>query len=135
MFGFQTQVRVRYSETDQMGYVYYGHYASYYEVARVEALRSLGIAYKDMEHSVLMPVIEYTAKYLKPALYDEVLQIQVSIPAMPKAKIVFHYAVYNEKGELINTAETVLVFVHKESRRPVRIPDYLEKVLQPFFSL
>jgi acyl-CoA thioester hydrolase len=135
MFEYTTKLRVRYGETDQMGYMYYGNYAEFYEVARVEMLRSLGLSYKAMEESgVMMPVVELHCKYLKPALYDEEISIKVIIKTMPRARMHFYYELYNEQGELINTGETLLVFVKMDTKRLCFIPKDLEGKLKPFFK-
>ena len=98
MFVFETHIRVRYAETDQMGYMYYGNYAAFYEVARTEMLRSLGMTYSSMEKDgIMLPVAELKTKYLKPALYDENIRIKVSIHQKPSVRIVFHYELFNEK--------------------------------------
>jgi acyl-CoA thioester hydrolase len=123
MFEFSTQIRVRYGEIDQMGYVYYGNYAEFYEVARVEMLRSLGSSYKKMEESgVMMPVIELHCKYIKPALYDQLITIKVMLETMPRASMHFKYMLYNEDNELINTGETLLVFVNMAKNKICFIP-------------
>ncbi|WP_118194848.1 acyl-CoA thioesterase [Albibacterium indicum] len=135
MFTFKCNIRVRYGETDQMGYVYYGNYAEYYEVARVEMLRSLGTSYKDMEDSgVMMPVLDLFCKYIKPGRYDENLTITVSIKEKPGVRIKFHYEIHNEQNELINLGETTLVFVDMESGRPCMPPDDFQTRLSPYFS-
>lgn len=135
MFIFETQVRVRYAETDQMGYVYYGNYAMYYEVARVEALRSLGFAYKTLEEmGVMMPALENKSKYLLPGKYDELLTIKVTIPKFPGVKIIFNYEIFNEKEQLINQGETILAFVNMASGRPCRLPEVMRTLLNPYFG-
>jgi acyl-CoA thioester hydrolase len=136
MYTHQTQIRVRYSETDRMNYVYYGNYAQYFEVARVEALRSLDVSYKELEEveGVMLPVIDFQIKYLKPAFYDELLTIKTSIVKLPTARIFFEYEIYNEKNELINTASTTLVFVNKETMKPIMAPDNLLSKLKSYFS-
>ncbi|WP_422359983.1 acyl-CoA thioesterase [Reichenbachiella sp.] len=135
MFEAQTQTRVRYSETDQMKYVYYGNYAMYYEIGRVETLRQLGFSYNEMEKSgVMMPVINMQTNYLQPGKYDELLTIKIKIPTFPKARILFEYEIFNEAEELINTGETTLVFVNMESNRPCRVPETLAKFLEPYFA-
>lgn len=117
------QLRVRYAETDQMAYVYYGNYASYFEVARVETFRHIGFSYKEMEEAgILMPVLEYKTKYIKPAKYDDLLSIQVSIKEKPGIRILFHYEVFNETGALLTVAETTLVFINKTSGKPMLPP-------------
>ncbi|PCJ85738.1 MAG: thioesterase [Flavobacteriales bacterium] len=135
MYVSETKIRVRYAETDQMSFVYYGNYATYFEVARVEALRNLGVTYKDLEDSgYLMPVIEYKIKFLKPVLYDEELFIKTTIRDMPKARIRFEYECFNPKDELTNTAETTLVFLRKETRKPCPVPSVIRKTIEDFFQ-
>src|ERR1700709_2888412 len=135
MFEHTTKIRVRYGETDQMGYMYFGNYAEFYEVARVEMLRSLGLTYSGMEASgIMMPVLELKCKYLKPALYDEEITINVIMDKMPGIRIHFRYELFNEKQELINTGETLLAFINMKSNRPCLPPaDFIEK-LKPFFE-
>ena len=134
MFQHEVQIRVRYADTDQMGYVYYGNYAAYYEVARVESFRSLGYAYKNLEEAgVMMPVLELQTKYILPAKYDDLLTVKVTIPEMPKVKIKYLYEVYNENGTLLNTGETILVFIKMANGRPVRLPEVMEELLSPYF--
>jgi acyl-CoA thioester hydrolase len=135
MFEFTTQLRVRYGETDQMGYVYYGNYAEFYEVARVEMLRTLGTSYKLMEASgVMMPVVELHCKYLKPALYDQIITIKVILDEMPRAGMRFKYMLYNEDNELINTGETLLVFVKMDTNKICFIPKELAAKIKPYFE-
>ena len=135
MYQSKTTVRVRYAETDQMGYVYYGFYAMYYEVARVESLRQLGVTYKEIEEmGVIMPVLENKSKYFAPARYDELLTIVTTVKDKPGVRIKFDYEIYNEADKLIHQGETLLAFVDKVSNRPRRPPELMEKVLSPFFS-
>ena len=130
MFSAETQVRVRYGETDQMGYCYYGNYAQFFEIGRVEALRSLGMNYRKMEEDgIMLPVLDYKVKYIKPALYDDLLTIRTIIPEIPKARIRFEYEIYNERNELLSKAETTLVFIGKENMKPRSAPeDFIEKL-------
>ena len=135
MFSNTNKLRVRYGETDQMGYMYYGNYAEFYEVARVEMLRTLGLTYKGMEEfGVMMPVLELHCKFIKPALYDEEITIKTTMEKMPGVKIHFKYELFNEKQELINTGETLLVFVNMETKRPCLAPAYFLDQIKPFFS-
>lgn len=135
MFEAQTTTRVRYSETDQMGYVYHGNYAEFYEIGRVETLRQLGFSYKEMEKTgVMMPVINLKSNYHLPGKYDELLTIKVRIPTYPTAKIFFEYEIYNEEEKLINTGETTLVFINMETNKPCRMPGPLVEFLKPYFS-
>ncbi|MFA6083937.1 acyl-CoA thioesterase [Mucilaginibacter sp.] len=135
MFEHTTRIRVRYGETDQMGYMYYGNYAEFFEVGRVEMLRSLGLTYSGMEASgIMMPVLELHSKYLKPARYDEEITVNVSMAKMPGVKIHFKYDLYNERQELIHVAETLLVFINMKTNRPCLPPqDFIDK-LKPFFE-
>lgn len=135
MYSANTSFRVRYSETDQMGYVYYGNYAAYYEVGRVEALRQLGLTYRQLEDSgIMMPVLESHSRYHQPAKYDELLTVKVTIPKLPTARIKFLYEITAENGELIHSGETTLVFVNMESGRPTRAPKKMTNLLSPFFD-
>lgn len=135
MYVAETTLRVRYAETDQMGYVYYGNYATYYEIGRVEALRSLGFSYRQLEEEVgvMMPVLELQVQYKAPAFYDEELRLETSIPEMPQSRMRFAYKLYNAAGKLLNEGHTTLAFVNKSSGRPCRIPDSLKAVLDPYF--
>ena len=135
MFEHTTKLRVRYGETDQMGYMYYGNYAQFYEVGRVEMLRSLGMTYRGMEEAgIMMPVIEMTCKYLRPALYDEEISVKVIIDKMPGIRIHFRYELFNEKQELINLGETLLIFVNMQTKKPcLPSQEFLDK-MKPYFS-
>ena len=135
MFEHSTKIRVRYGETDQMGYMYYGNYAEFYEVGRVEMLRSLGLTYSGMEESgIKMPVMELHCKYLKPALYDEEITVRVIMDKMPGIRIHFRYELFNERQELINTGDTLLVFINMKNNRPcLPSQEFLDK-LKPFFE-
>lgn len=135
MYTHSTKVRVRYGETDQMGYVYYGNYAEYYEVARVEMLRSLGMDYASMENNgVMMPVLELNCKYIKPALYDQEITIKTTIQDLPGVRIHFKYELFNEAGELINIGTTTLVFVDMAKNKPCLPPENFMVKLRGFFN-
>ena len=125
-------LRVRYAETDRMGYVYYGNYATYFEIARVEWLRNLGIRYKDMEdQGIALPVAEYSIKYIKPAYYDQQLTIRTMVSELEGVRIRFQYETLNESEELINRAETTLVFINTSTQKPCPPP---KELLQAFLS-
>ena len=125
------QFRVRYGETEQMGFVYYGNYAQYFEMGRTEWLRKLGITYKKMEaDGVMLPVMNLNINYLKPAKYDDLLTLKTILNKLPSAKIEFSYEVYNEENELLTTANTTLVFVNMETNKPTRAPEYVLKKLR-----
>lgn len=135
MLEHSTKIRVRYGETDQMGYMYYGNYAQFYEVGRVEMLRSMGMTYKSMEtEGIMMPVLEMKCKYIKPALYDEEITVKVVVDKMPGVRMHFKYELFNEENELINIGETTLAFIDMKRNRPC-LPSstFLEKV-GPFFN-
>ena len=135
MYISETSIRVRYGETDQMGFVYYGHYAMYYEVARVESLRQLGLTYREIEEmGVLMPVLENLSRYLAPARYDDLLRIVTTLREKPGVKIKFEYDIYNSQNALIHKGETILVFINRATNRPCRQPPAMEKVLERFFG-
>ncbi|HUH25749.1 MAG TPA: thioesterase family protein [Flavobacterium sp.] len=126
----QTKVRVRYAETDQMGVVYHGNYAQYFEIGRVEWLRNKGISYKDLENQgIMLPVVSLSMNYKKSAVYDEELTVITHLKYLGGVKIEFDYEIVNEKGELLTTAHTVLVFVDMKTKRPMAVPDNVSDVL------
>ena len=135
MFIHTTTYRVRYADTDQMGYVYYGNYARLYEIGRVEALRSLGYSYKEMEDSgVMMPVYENKSRFIAPTLYDDLLTIKTTINSLPSARVVFHYEISNSSEKLVHTGETTLVFVKIENNRLTVAPKDLLEKLNSYFE-
>jgi acyl-CoA thioester hydrolase len=130
-----TSIRVRYGETDQMGIVYYGAYALYYEVGRVELLRTLGMTYRDLEaQGVLMPVTEFHVRYLRPARYDEELVVHTSVREMPAKRITFWCDTRNSNGELLNSGHVTLAFVEAGSMRAITAPQVLQNLLKPHFA-
>lgn len=134
MINTEIRLRVRYGETDRMGYVYYGNYAVYFEVARVESLRQMGISYREMEDGgISLPVSEYTIKYLKPAYYDDQLTVKTQIRKMPGVRIIFNYETYNQDGILLNVAETTLVFVDIKTGKPCMPPEFVISRLKKYF--
>ena len=131
MYATETKIRVRYSETDRMGYCYYGNYAQYFEIGRIEWLSSLGVSYKEMEaQGIMLPVVVLNINYSKPAFYEDVLIITTSLIKPPEVSIEFKYELHNEGGELLTTAYTKLVFVDSKSRSPIRCPDFFLDKLQ-----
>ncbi|MGV7107883.1 acyl-CoA thioesterase [Flavobacterium sp. U410] len=126
----QLQIRVRYAETDQMGVVYHGNYAQYFEMGRVEWLRNLGVSYKWMEdNGVMLPVVNLSMNYKKPAKYDDLLTVKTILKSQTGVKIEFDYEIYNEKNELLTTGYSMLVFVDMKTGRPVTPPIYVtEKI-------
>ncbi len=136
MISHEIQLRVRYAETDQMGYVYYGNYATYFEVARVETFRHIGFSYKEMEdEGIMMPVLEYKTKYIRPAHYDDLLTIKIVIKDKPGVRIRFEYEVYNEANVLLNVSETTLVFVNTVTGKPSMPGGHFQQLMHRFFDL
>ena len=135
MFNSETKLRVRYAETDQMGVVYYGNYATYFEVARVEALRAIGMSYREMEEEgAMLPVLEQYMKYIRPAKYDDLLTIKTYLKEMPAARIKFEYEVFNEEGTLLTLGSTKLVFVDSKTMRPRNAPERFISLVKSFFA-
>jgi acyl-CoA thioester hydrolase len=127
----QIQVRVRYSETDQMGVVYHGNYIPYFEIGRVEWLRDKGISYKSMEESGIgLPIVSMNINYKKSARYDELLTVHTTFKSQSSVKIEFDCAIYNESDELLTTAQFILVFVSLKTGRPTAPPDYILELLK-----
>ncbi|MCE3297012.1 MAG: thioesterase [Crocinitomicaceae bacterium] len=132
-FENKIKIRVRYGETDQMGYCYYGNYAQYFEVGRVEALRSAGMSYRDMENrGIMLPVSEFSVKYKAPALYDDELTITTLIREIKGPRLVFDYEIHKEDGLLVASAHTTLVFVSKENMRPIPAPQELLELMKAY---
>lgn len=127
----QLQVRVRYAETDQMGVVYHGNYAQYFEMGRVEWLRNLGVSYKWMEdNGVMLPVVNLSMNYKRPAKYDDLLTVKTILKSQTGVKIEFDYEIYNEKNELLTTGYSMLVFVDMKFGRPVNPPIYVTEKIE-----
>ncbi|HRG31710.1 MAG: acyl-CoA thioesterase [Saprospiraceae bacterium] len=136
MFKHQTQVRVRYSETDRMAYVYYGNYSFYYETGRVEALRSLGLSYKSMEDKlgVFMPVMNMNVRYLRPCYYDELLILETTILHLPERTIEFETKIFKEQNELANQGKVTLCFVDIKTKKRVNAPEVIVDKLKSYFD-
>lgn len=136
MIKVTTKVRVRYSETDQMGYVYYGNYPQYFEVGRVELFRYIGLPYKDIEeYGIMLPVADLSIKYIKPAKYDDELLITTTVKKIPEgARIVFEYEIKNQEDILLTKGETTLYFMDKNSGKILRCPEQILNIMKPFFE-
>ena len=136
MFISETQIRVRYAETDQMGVVYHSNYFPYFESARAESIRQLGFTYADMERlGVIMPVVDVHCRYLKPALYDDLLTIKTTLRELPvHHKIEFHHEVFNEKNELLAVGKLILYFMEAKTMKKSTMPAPLLQKLKPYFS-
>lgn len=127
---YEFKVRVRYSETDQMGVVYHGNYAQYFEMGRVEWLRNIGISYKWMEENgVMLPVVSLSMNYKKPARYDDLLKVKTIFKSQTSVKIEFDYEIYNELNELLTIGSSILVFVNMKTGRPMAAPEYVREKL------
>ncbi|MEZ5043579.1 MAG: thioesterase family protein [Saprospiraceae bacterium] len=136
MFSNEFQKRVRYAETDQMGYLYYGNYATYYEIGRAELIRSIGLTYQEMEAAfgILMPVMSLQMRFVRPAYYDDLVTIRTELRKLPHKEIVFHHELFNEKRKLLNGGSVKLCFVEKESNKTVPAPAFLTDKLAPYFE-
>ena len=136
MYESITQIRVRYGETDQMGFLYYGNYALYYEVGRAEAIRQLGFTYRELEEmGIMMPVVELNSQYFRPAMYDNLITVKTILKELPEgSKIKFHSELYNENQELLNKGITTLVFYDPQQKQKVNMPQQLMDCLAPFFT-
>ena len=133
MFTHQIKFRVLYSDTDKMGYMYYGQYAKYLEMGRVEALRSLGLSYKSMEDKgVMLPVLDLKLKYLKPLFYDDQVTLTTKVSKMPGTRIYFEYELLNQEGELTTIAETTLVFIDLNGK-PCLMPENFKSIIKTYF--
>lgn len=122
----EIEFRVRYGETDQMGVVYHGNYAQYFEMGRTGWLREMGFSYRAMEESgIMLPVISLSINYKKPARYDDLIKVKTTLVKLPTAKIEFDYEIVNEKNEILSTGNSVLVFVDVNKNRPTKCPDYI----------
>lgn len=136
MFTHKTQIRIHYALTDQMGVVYHGHYAQFYEIGRTEALRSLGLTYKEVEATgVIMPVTEIHSKFLRPALYDDLLTVVTIVKEMPQHhRIIFHSEIYNEKNELLNVGDVTLYFMDAKTMKRAEMPEKIKEKMIEYFK-
>lgn len=136
MYEFNTQVRVRYAEADPMNVVYYGNYAQYFEVGRVESLRNLGLSYKDIEDmGIMLPVVELNIKYLRPAKYDDLLTIKSQIKELPtEHKIIFDQEIYNEEGKLLTIGKVKLYFMDSKLGKRASMPAVMLEKLSTYFK-
>lgn len=126
-----TSLRVRYADTDPMKYVYYGNYAEYLEVARVELFRGIGMSYDEIENrGIWLPVSEFRIRYLKPARYDQILTIETYVKKIPGVRIEFEYEIFGEQGERISEASTTLFFLDSSNNKIIKCPDFLMQLIQ-----
>ncbi len=135
MYTNETQIRVRYCETDRMGYLHHGHYIDYFEAGRTELLRSLGLTYREMEdNGIILPVINIDVHYMSPAHYDELLTVKTTLKEKPLVKLILGYEIYNDQGTLLCTGNSTLVFTNASTRKPCRTPDYFLEKINQFFE-
>ena len=136
MITHQTKIRVRYGETDQMGYLYYGNYAQYYEVGRVEFLRDLGFEYKKLENEfqVMMPVMSLNCRYVRPVYYDDLITVETTLRQLPDRFITFHMELKNEAGKLVNGGSVKLCFVDRKTMKSIKVPEVLLNILESNFK-
>ena len=133
LLSHETKIRVRYKDTDQMGIMHHSNYIVMYEVARTDWLREMGLTYAENERrGIMSPIIEVQSRYLYPAFYDEELTVKVFINEMPTARFIVHSEVYNEAGKLINTGCVTLGFMHADTRRPCRTPEWFMESLENY---
>jgi acyl-CoA thioester hydrolase len=134
MYCTETKIRVRYGETDRMGYMYYGHYPEYFEVSRTDMIRSLGLSYREIEdQGIIMPVRSLHVDYKLPALYDEVLTVKSCLIELPESKLNINYEIYNEKNQLLCTGNTILAFVDSKTRKIRRAPGFFLDAVKQYF--
>jgi len=135
MFITETQIRIHYALTDQMGVVYHGHYAQFYEIGRSEAIRQIGYTYKDVEAmGIIMPVVEVNSRFLRPAKYDDLITVKTTLKEIPtNFKIVFYAEIFNELDELLNTGMVTLFFVDASTMKRCDMPDELKNKLKAYF--
>ncbi len=137
MYITETQIRIHYALTDQMGMVYHGHYAQFYEIGRAEAIRQIGYTYKDIEAmGIIMPVVDIHSRFLRPGKYDDLITVKTILKELPlHHKIVFHHEIYNEHDELLNTADITLYFMDAKTMKRCEMPDQLKKKLEGYFLI
>ncbi|HEY1113348.1 MAG TPA: thioesterase family protein [Chitinophagaceae bacterium] len=131
MIEHEYRFRVTYAETDKMGIVHHSNYVKYYEVARWELFRSLGVSYHSIEEAgYMVPVINMNLRFIKTAHYDDLLTVRTRLKAIRGARMWVTYLLYNEQLELINEAETELAFVRSDSWKPCGTPSFVKEVIE-----
>lgn len=137
MYITETQIRIHYALTDQMGMVYHGHYAQFYEIGRAEAIRQIGYTYKDIEAmGIIMPVVDIHSRFLRPAKYDDLITVKTTLKELPlHHKILFHHEIYNEQDELLNTGDITLYFMDSKTMKRCEMPGELKKKLEGYFLI
>ena len=136
MYITETQIRIHYALTDQMGVVYHGHYAQFYEIGRTEAIRQIGYTYKDIEAmGIIMPVVDIHSRFLRPAKYDDLITVKTTLREMPlHHKIIFHSEIYNQQDQLLNTGDVTLYFMQADGMKRCEMPKELKERLEKYFA-
>jgi acyl-CoA thioester hydrolase len=135
MYSTEIKIRVRYGETDRMGYLYYGHYAEYFEVGRTEMMRSLGFTYKSMEdNGIILPVRSMTVNFKNPAHYDDLLTVKTTLKFLPQVRLEFLYEIFNENGLLMCEGNTTLVFVDAVTKKVRKAPAHFMDAIKEYFN-
>lgn len=133
MITSENKIQIRYDEVDKMGYVYHGNYAKFYHISRTELMRKIGFSDKELEaKSILLPVIEMNIKYLKPVFYDDVITIKTALRNIPSSRMHFKHEVYNAHNEVINQAESIVVFVDMHTRKPMKAPYFIVEKIESY---
>ncbi|CAN5584270.1 thioesterase family protein [soil metagenome] len=135
MYTTETKIRIHYALTDQMGFVYHGHYAQFYEIGRGEAIRTIGYTYKDIEAmGIIMPVVDIHSRFLRPAKYDDLITVKTTLRELPvHHKIVFHSEIFNEEGALLNTGDVTLYLMEVNGMKRCAMPQALKSKLEKYF--
>ncbi len=136
MYQSESQIRIHYALTDKMGVVYHGHYAQFYEIGRTDAIRKLGMSYKDIEATgVIMPVVEMNCRFFQPARYDDVITVTTTLKELPEShKVIFHGEIKNENGQLLSSANVTMYFMKAEDMSKSKMPEELYRKLEPFYK-
>ncbi len=135
MIASKNEIRIRYDEVDKMGYVYHGNYAKYYHISRTELLRKIGISDKELEnHNIILPVIEMSIKYIKPIFYDDIITIKTSLYIIPTSRMIFHHEVRSNNNEMINRATSTVAFVDINTRKPMKVPQFIVDKIKSYIE-
>ncbi len=135
MIKSENKIRIRYDEVDKMGYVYHGNYAKYYHIGRTELLRMIGISEKELEdHNIILPVIEMSIKYIKPIFYDNIITVKTSLRNIPTSRMIFHHEVCNHHNNVINRADSTVVFVDINTRKPIKAPQLIVNKVKSYIE-
>ncbi len=136
MITTENKIEIRYDEVDKMGYVYHGNYAKYYHISRTVLMNQIGICDRELEkQNIILPIIKMNIRYLKPVFYGDIITVRTSLKELPEIRMQFYHEVLNQNSEIINKAESTLIFVDSKSRKPIRIPENVFNKLQSYFKI